>query len=441
MPFIPLTEEDKKSMLESVGAESVRELFADIPDSIKLDENHDLPARMTEMQIERHMKDVTGKNKLARAFLGAGAYNHYIPAAVDHLSSRSEFYTAYTPYQPEVSQGTLTAIFEFQTMMCRLTGMDVSNASMYDGATALAESVLMVAGSTRKKKFLVSNAVHPQYRHVLETYTWSADLEIEEVGCSDGVTKAENIDSLIDDNTGAVIVQYPNFFGSIEDLTAIAEVVHNKKCLLIVVVTEAMSLALLKAPGKAGADIVCGEAQSFGNSIAYGGPMLGFISVNKPFMRRIPGRLAGQTTDDDGKEAYVLTLQTREQHIRREKATSNICSNEGLIALRAVMYLSLMGNKLRDVAALNHTMASYLKEKLAEKGFETVFSAPYFNEFVIKINDVKSIMAKMKNEGYVPGLYLGDYYEDLKDCILVCVTETSTPGDIDEFIKVLEEVI
>lgn len=438
MSFIPITDYDRKLMFETIGVRHIDDLFADIPKDILLKEDVDLPEALSETAVMRHMTELAEKNCPTKNFVGAGAYEHYVPAAVDYLSSRSEFITAYTPYQPEVSQGTLTAIFEFQTMMCRLTGMDLSNASMYDGATAMTESVIMACAVRRRSRVLVSQAVHPNYRAVLDTYAWASDIKVEVIPAVDGETDAQSLEDAMDDTVAAVVIQTPNFFGSIEDLRGFADKIHEHKGILISVVTETMSLGILTPPGDMGADVVCGEAQSFGNYIGFGGPMLGFIASKNEFMRRIPGRLVGATSDEGGQKACVLTLQTREQHIRRERATSNICTNEGLLALRAVMYLSMVGPKLKDLAQLNHALAAQLKQGLMGAGLVPVFDSPYFNEFVMRVPDEVSIEA-LEAGGFMPGIDMGQYYQELKGCRLFCVTEVLTPGDIDSFCAAMAE--
>ena len=441
MLFVSITDDDKKVMLDSIGVKSIDELFKDIPDSIKLKNALDLPEQLSEIEVTRHLTQVAGNNKKVCAFLGGGAYQHYVPAVVDALSSRSEFYTAYTPYQPEVSQGTLTAIFEFQTMIARLTGMDISNASMYDGATALAESVIMVLKHRKKNKVLISNTLHPNYFDVLKTYCWASGTELLTFDHDNGLSDIAKLENSITEAIGAVVVQNPNFFGCIEELKKISDIVHEKKSQLIVVVPETFSLGLLKSPGSFGADVVCGEARGFGNYIGFGGPQLGFIASTREYMRKLPGRLVGKTVDAEGKTAYALTLQSREQHIRRERATSNICTNEGLVALRAVIYLSLIGNKLRDLAMLNHNIAGYLKRKLVELGFEVVFDRPYFNEFVVRHKDIKLIMNEMKKSGFIQGTELDNYYEEYKDSILVCATEIHSKEEIDDMIEKLRGIL
>lgn len=434
------TEEDRREMLRLIGVRDIGELFADLPREVLFGDRLDLPPALSEIEASSLLQSIGSKNRLLASFIGAGAYNHYIPAAVDALASRPEFYTAYTPYQPEVSQGTLTAIFEFQTMMCRLTGMDISNASMYDGATALAESVLMALHAAGKSRVLVCDSLHPHYRQVLRTYCWANHIEMTEMPSAGGAIDGAQLEISLGVETGACVVQQPNFFGCIEDLAAIARAVHDKKAKLIAVVNEPLSLGLLRSPGSLGADIVCGEAQSFGNPAGFGGPALGFIAARTEFMRRLPGRLVGRSVDADGREAYVLTLQTREQHIRREKATSNICSNEGLCALRAAIHLSLLGNSIGPLAAQNHRLASYCRKRLVEMGFEPVFDRPYFNEFVVRKKNSREIIARLAGEGFAPGLAIEDYYKEYRDCVLICCTEMNAPQEIDRLAAALGKI-
>jgi glycine dehydrogenase subunit 1 len=441
MDYTGITEQDLRDMLAAIGVKSVDDLFADMPESIRLKGLPDLPGALSDIEVEKLVGGMADKNCILNSFLGAGAYRHYVPAAVDQLSLRGEFFTAYTPYQPEVSQGTLTAIFEYQTMICRLTGLDVANASMYDGATATAEAVLMSLRSGDKKNVVISGAVHPHYREVLRTYLWANGVELREAPAADGVTDAGGLSQIVDGGTAAVVVQSPNFFGCIEDMAALAGTAHAAKAHIIQVITEPLSLGLLKKPGELGVDIACGEAQGFGNYMGFGGPMLGFMAAKAEFMRRMPGRFVGRTVDEDGKEAYVLTLQTREQHIRRERATSNICTNQGLCALRAVIYLALLGDRVRDLAALNHRLAAWLRHRLGEKGFHGVFSAPYFNEFVVHVDGAKRLRDRLRGDGFQIGLALEDYYPSMKDCLLVCATELNSPEEIDRLLSVLEGVI
>ncbi len=435
------TDEDRREMLRIIGVRGLDELFSDIPREVLFGGPPDLPPALSEIEASSLLLSIGSKNRLLASFIGAGAYRHYIPAAVDALASRPEFYTAYTPYQPELSQGTLTAIFEFQTMMCRLTGMDISNASMYDGATALAESVLMALHAAGKSRVLAFDSLHPHYRQVLRTYCWANDIEMKELPSKGGIIDFALLEREVGGETGAVVAQQPNFFGCIEDLASAARTAHDKKTRIIVVVNEPLSLGLLKSPGSLGADIVCGEAGSFGNPPGFGGPALGFIAAGAEFMRRLPGRLVGRSVDAEGKEAYVLTLQTREQHIRREKATSNICSNEGLCALRAAIYLSLLGRRIVPLAAQNHRLASYCRKKLVERGFAPVFVSPYFNEFAVRINNSRAVIADLKNEGFALGLALDDYYKEYENCVLVCCTEMNSPQEIDRMSGALGKLL
>ena len=437
MDYISHTGRDISEMLEVIGVRCVDDLFSDIPSSVGLNRTLDLPAPIGEAEALRLAGEIAGKNASPVSLAGAGAYRHHIPAVVDHLASRSEFFTAYTPYQPEVSQGTLVAIFEFQTMICRLTGMDVANASMYDGATSLAEAVFLAARSNSRSTVAVSRAAHPHSREVLRTYCRAAGIGVREIDIEDGVTGVDSAAAALDGEVSALVVQSPNFFGCVEDVGRFAEMAHGNKSFLIDVVTEPLSLAMIKSPGELGADIVCGEGQSFGNPVAFGGPMLGILAARQEFLRRMPGRLVGRTVDADGKEAYALTLQTREQHIRRERATSNICTNEGLCALRAAIYLALNGNSLRELAALNHRIAAYLRHHLAEIGIQPAFSRPYFNEFTIRAHDIDRLRSALAHEGFLLGVPLAAYYPGMEDCALVCATELVTPGDIDRLIALI----
>ncbi|MGB4268868.1 MAG: aminomethyl-transferring glycine dehydrogenase subunit GcvPA [Spirochaetota bacterium] len=439
MSFLPNSDEDIRLMCNEIGVNSVEDLFVDIPLQVK-NPDIQLPSPLSEQEAFHSILRTANTNKLVCSLVSGGIYNHYVPAVVEHLASRSEFYTAYTPYQPEVSQGTLAAIFEFQTYMCRLTGMDIANASMYDGATALAEAVLMAVRTTKKNKVLCSATVHPHYRQVLATYAWASDVSLEIVPYKNGITDFNELSHIINDTVACVIVQSPNFFGIIEDIEKAAHIAHEYKALCIATFTEAMSLGLLKSPGECGADIACGEGQSFGNYPACGGPLLGILACKKEFIRSIPGRLIGKTVDENGKECYVMTLQTREQHIRRERATSNICTNEGLCALRATIYLSMVGNRLVDLARTNHVAASYCVEKLVELGYERVFDKPFFNEFVIKINNARDIQNKLMDNGFALGIPLEEYYPELSDCLLVTATECTTKDDIDTLVKLLQTI-
>ncbi len=441
MSFLCHTDTERNEMLQAIGAGSMDDLFADIPESIRLGTLLDLPPAQTEPEISRTMRELSDKNSALTPFAGGGAYAHYIPAAVDHLAQRSEFYTAYTPYQPEVSQGTLAAIFEFQTMIRRLTGMDVANASMYDGATALAEAVLMCTRTAGRSSVLVCDSVHPHYREVLATYAWANGLGLHTCPATGGTADADTAAALVGTDVAAVVIQSPNFFGCIEDVAAVASAAHTAGAFCICVVTEPLSLGLLQAPGSIGADIVCGEGQPFGNPVGFGGPLLGLLAAKKKFLRKMPGRLVGKTVDADGGEAYVLTLQTREQHIRRDKATSNICTNQGLCALRAAVYLSLAGGKLQELARLNHLLAGRLRSGLSQAGCELLFERPYFNEFAVRVPDARALQKKMREQGFLFGVCLGDYYKDRDDALLLCCTELLAPADIDRALACLKAAL
>jgi len=374
------------------------------------------------------------------SFLGAGVYSHFSPTIVDHLIQRSEFFTSYTPYQPEISQGTLQYIFEFQTLICQLTGMEVANASMYDGSTATAEAYVMAQRVTRRDKIIVADTVHPEYREVARTYTQHGDAEIVSVGFDEASGQVASLDGL-DDKTAAVVIQSPNFFGCVEDIAAIAEKAHAVGALLVVVVTEAISLGLLKSPGECGADIVVGEGQSFGVPMSFGGPHVGLFATREKFVRQMPGRLCGVAYDKNGNRGFVLTLSTREQHIRREKATSNICTNQGLIALAATIYMEAMGKKgLQEVAVQNAQKAAYAAKQVAAiDGFEIAFSAPKFNEFVVRGPKaaVDILEAVRTEKGIVGGLALSKYFSDRPNEFLVCVTETMPKAEIDRWADAL----
>lgn len=441
-PYIPNTSEEREEMLKSIGMSSIDDLFSDIPEELKLNRRLNLEAPYSELEITNKLSSLSNKNLNcddAVCFLGAGAYDHYIPSAISHIVSRSEFYTAYTPYQPEISQGTLQVIFEYQSLICELTGMDVANASMYDNATAIAEAASIAVGAARKKRIVVSKSVHPEARRVLATYMDFNNIELVEVDVKDGVTDLEKLAAAVDNKTAGVIIQSPNFFGCIEDGDAAAKIAHDNKANLIMSV-DPISLGILKTPGEIGADIVVGEGQSLGNFMNFGGPYLGFMAVTNKLMRKIPGRLIGQTEDSDGKRAYVLTLQAREQHIRREKATSNICSNQGLNAVRATIYLSLLGKKgIKEVATQCLQKAHYAYDKLIATGkVKPVFNSPFFKEFAVELaGDVTTSNAKLQEAGIIGGYDLSKDYEDLKNTALICVTEKRTKAEIDKLADVL----
>lgn len=441
--YIPNTREDQEKMLSAIGAGSVAELFSDIPEDIRLDRDLDLPDAMHEQELVSHMKAIASENVNTAdhpCFLGAGVYDHFIPSVVGHVISRSEFYTSYTPYQPEISQGTLQAIFEYQTMICRLTGMDVSNASMYDGATAVAEAALMAVRSTGREKVLVSRGVHPQYREVLRTYAVHAGIGIAEVGLSGGMTDLDGLRDALSGEAGvaAVILQSPNFFGVIEDMEAATALAHEYGALTVACV-DPVSLAILQPPGEYGADIAAGEGQPLGNPLNYGGPHFGFLAAKQKLVRKMPGRIVGQTADSEGRRGFVLTLQAREQHIRREKAVSNICSNHALNALAATVYLSVMGKQgLKQVAELCLSKSHYAYSKLLATGrFEKVCDAPFFREFAVRSVDepVETINRRLRDRGMIGGLALERYYPEMKNCWLVAVTEKRTRQEIDAFVE------
>ncbi|KKM08912.1 glycine dehydrogenase [Clostridiales bacterium PH28_bin88] len=443
MQYIPNTEQDREEMLRAIGIPGIEDLFADIPTSVRLNRPLDLPGPMPEMELAQHMRDLAGMNGDLDgyvSFLGAGAYDHYIPKIIDQMLLRSEFYTAYTPYQPEISQGTLQAIFEYQSLICELTGMDVANASMYDGASALAEAVLMAGDFTRKNKVLISRAVHPEYRETVLTYARGKGMEVAEIPLDDGVTSLKDLESMLDDRVAAVVIQQPNFFGCLEPAAEAAELTHGAKS-LFVVCADPVSLGILKPPGAYGADIVVGEGQSLGNPVSFGGPFLGFLACREKVMRRMPGRLVGQTVDTSGRRGFVLTLQAREQHIRREKATSNICSNEALCALAATIYLTTVGKKgLRQVAELSLRKAHYALKKLSEiKGVTPAFERPFFKEFVVKVaNPPEQINRRLLEQKIIGGLDIARFYPEMAGQMLFCVTEKRTKEEIDRLAAGME---
>ncbi|TYR75611.1 aminomethyl-transferring glycine dehydrogenase subunit GcvPA [Rossellomorea vietnamensis] len=439
--YLPMTEQDQKEMLDTIGVSSVDELFQDIPEKVRFKGEYNIKKAEPETTLMKELSEMASKNADLRShtsFIGAGVYDHYMPVIVDHVLSRSEFYTAYTPYQPEISQGELQAIFEFQTMICELTGMDVANSSMYDGGTALAEAAMLSAGQTKRKKVLVSSTVHPESRDVLRAYAKGQYIEVVEIPHKDGVTDAAALEEMMSDEIAAVIVQYPNFFGRIEELAKLEGIVHDKKA-MFVVSSNPLALGVLTPPGKLGADIVIGDAQPFGIPTAFGGPHCGYFAVTKKLMRKVPGRLVGQTVDEDGQRGFVLTLQAREQHIRRDKATSNICSNQALNALAASVAMTALGkNGVKEMAVQNIQKAHYAKEALKQNGVEAAFEGPSFNEFVIKTSrPVKEINSALLQKGIIGGYDLGLVNSDLNQHMLVAVTELRTKEEIDTFAKEL----
>jgi glycine dehydrogenase subunit 1 len=442
--YLPDTKQDQEEMMSFLNISSVDELFEDIPAEIQLKSELNIPTAVPESLLLKKMNQLASKNKNGNhypTFLGAGTYDHYIPSVVNHMISRSEFYTAYTPYQPEISQGELQAIFEFQTMVCELTGMDVANSSMYDGFTSLAEAASLAVATTRRSKVLVSKAVHPESRAILNTVADGQGYIVEDVNLTDDETSLVRMQGQIDKNTAAVIVQYPNFFGSIEDLAEIKYIADTKGALLIVSANP-LALALLQSPGKLGADIVIGDMQPLGIPMSFGGPHCGYFSVSKKLMRKIPGRIVGQTRDEKGQRGFVLTLQAREQHIRRDKASSNICSNQALNALASAVCMSSLGKQgIRQMAQLNVEKADYMAKSLDKKGFTIMNTAPFFNEFVVKLpRPVKEINAKLLEAGIIGGFDLGTDY-GLEYQMLIAVTEQRTKEEIDQFIEVLEAAV
>ncbi len=445
-PYIPNTEKDEKRMLEFIGLETMDDLFNDIPEEFRLKRDLNLRPSMSELEVRSYLTKMSKENKTISdltCFLGAGAYDHYIPTVVGHVTGRSEFYTSYTPYQAEISQGTLQYIFEFQTMICELTGMEVANASMYDAGTAIAEAAFMAANISRKNKVLVSETVAPQYREVLRTYAHLQNLEVVEVKMNEGSTDTEDLNSKVDEDTAAVIVQSPNFFGVIENLEEIEKITHSQKKAMLINSIDPISMGILKSPGSIGADIVVGEGQALGIPLAFGGPYLGFMATTKKHMRKLPGRIVGQTIDADGERAFVLTLQAREQHIRRDKATSNICSNQGLNALAATVYLATMGKEgLKEVAMQATQKAHYAQKKLIEAGYKPLFDKPFFKEFAV----VSGKPTDEVNEGLLKENILGGYnltkdYPQYENASLYAVTEKRTKEEIDHLSSVLEGLI
>jgi glycine dehydrogenase subunit 1 len=445
--YIPNSPEERAEMLEAIGLQSAEQLFESIPPELRLQRPLNTPRALSEIELLDKFEQMGQRNAAARriSFLGAGAYSHYIPTIVDHIISRSEFFTAYTPYQPEISQGTLQTIFEFQTLVCQLTGMEVANASMYDGSTALAEAVLMAERVTRRSKAIASTSVHPQYLEVVTTYLQHAGIHLQLTGCDEKTGQSgAALAAAVDDQTAAVVVQSPNFFGCIEDVKALADAAHAKGALLIVAITEAMSLGLLKSPGACGADIVVAEGQSFGVPLSFGGPYVGLFATRDKYARQIPGRLVGEAYDKNGRRGFVLTLATREQHIRREKATSNICTNEGLIALAATVYMETMGRRgIQEAARQCVQKAAYAAKRIASvNGFSLPFTAPFFNEFVVRGPfDSGELLSRLAREKAIEGgIALSRFAPDRSRDFLVCVTETNTREQIDTLVSALSEL-
>ena len=445
MRYLPLTPSDRRQMLATIGVGSIDDLFADVPKLARLDGLVDLPLAQGELAVERALSQMAAKNIAAGAapfFIGGGVYRHHVPAAVDHLIQRGEFLTSYTPYQPELAQGTLQSLFEFQTQVALLTGMEVANASLYDGATACAEAVAMAHRVTRRGKAVLSGALHPHYREVCETYAQFSGLHVEALKPMPGV--ADPID--LDDETACVVVQYPDFFGELRDCSALAARCHQAGALLVVVVTEIVSLGAVKSPGEMGADIVAGEGQALGNALNFGGPHLGLFAAREQHVRQMPGRLAGQTVDADGRRGWVLTLSAREQHIRREKATSNICTNSGLCALAFTIHLALLGEAgLTRLAKLNHATACNLADRLETVPGVSVVNHSFFNEFTVRLpKPAAPIVDELAEFGVLGGVPLSRFYpgrEDFASLLLVAATETATEDDIEQFAHALAEVL
>lgn len=429
--FTPHTQKETQEMLSAIGVSSVQELFKAIPKELS-PKTFNLPAGMTEYEAMQSMSSLAAKNDVSKAlFAGGGYYDHFIPAAVDAISGRVEFYTAYTPYQPEASQGTLQAIFEYQTMVAKLTGMDFANASLYDGSTALYEAIAVAVRTNNKTKVIIDSGVNPLYRKVAKTYTINLEVKIEEAPLSGIKTDKEKIKAMIDDNTSAIVVQNPNFFGTVEDYTELFEYAASKGVVTIEVFYP-VSLGILKTPGEMKADIAIGDGQSLGLPLSFGGPYLGLMAVNKKHVRKIPGRIVGETVDKEGKRAFVLTLQAREQHIKREKATSNICSNQALCALRAVVYLSLLGKEgFRELALINLEKAETLKKKLSAKGVK-VLPAATFNEFTVELKGKASdAVAKLSKQGIFAGVPASLFYKNMDNYLIIAATEKRTTAEMD----------
>lgn len=442
--YLPNTDKDREEMLEVIGAKDIMDLFNDIPEKVKINEQMDLPESLSEYELIKHAQELANKNVTASQvpyFIGAGVYDHHIPSVVKHIISRQEFLTAYVPYQPEISQGELQALFEWQSMICELTRMDVTNSGMYDGFNALAEAANLAVGSVKKtNKVLVSKAVHPQGIENLKTYAFGKEYEVEEVHLNQEITDLSDLKNKLDEETAAVIVQYPNFFGSIEDLKEIKECLENTKTLLIVSANP-LALGQLESPGKLGADIVVGDMQPFGIPMSFGGPHAGYLAVTQSLMRKLPSRIVGQTADVEGKRGFVMALTTREQHIRREKATSNYSSNQALFTLASAITMSVYGKQgIQELAQRNITNTHYLAQQLKEKGFDVLNTAPFFNEFMVKLNSpIKEVNQKLLDKGFVGGFDVSSAIGK-ENIALICATEKRTKEEMDQFVEALVEV-
>lgn len=444
-PYLPNTNEDIKEMLDVIGLGSTDELFDSIPKNLKFNRDLNLPSSKSEIEVKNILEGIASKNQSTSdltCFLGAGSYDHYIPSVVKHLVGRSEFYTAYTPYQPEISQGTLQSVFEYQSMMCALTDMEVSNVSMYDAATSAAEAAILTSVQTKRKRVLVSETLNPEYKSVLKTYLKFRGVEIEFVAEKDGETDFDDLKSKLNSDIAGVIIQYPNFYGIIENVKELEEAIHENKSLLIMSV-DPISLGVLKSPGALKADIVVGEGQALGQSLNYGGPVLGFMAATMKLVRKMPGRIIGQTVDRDGKRAFVLTLQAREQHIRRAKATSNICSDQTLNSITAAIYMATLGKEgMKEVAMQSFKKAHYTYELLLKTGkFKALYNKPFFKEFaVITEKSVDEINEKLLEKGILGGYNLKRSNDSLENAMLIAVTENRTIEEIHKFVELMEEI-
>jgi glycine dehydrogenase subunit 1 len=447
MRYLPLTDADRSQMLAAVGVKSMDDIYCDVPAEALLSETVDLPPHQGEIEVERAISGMAAKNLNAAeapSFLGGGAYRHHVPATVDAMIQRGEFLTAYTPYQPEVSQGTLQYLFEFQTQVALVTGMEVANASMYDGATSCAEAVAMAGRVTKRKKAILSGGLHPHYRDATHTISGLHNMTV--ALAEPNITGDEDLISRIDDETACIVVQNPDFFGHVRDLTPLAEACHEAKALLVVVVTEVVSLGAITSPGEMGADIVAAEGQSIGNALNYGGPTVGLFAVHNKHLRQMPGRVCGETTDTEGKRGFVLTLSTREQHIRREKATSNICTNSGLCALAFTVHMTLLGEEgFTRLAALNHANAVNLADGLSGVDGVDVINETFFNEFTIRLSKpAAEVVDALVEKGILGGIPVSRLYPDIADLdnlLVVATTETTTPDDMNAFVAALKEVL
>ncbi|MBX7073088.1 MAG: aminomethyl-transferring glycine dehydrogenase subunit GcvPA [Pirellulales bacterium] len=447
MPYFANTPEDERDMLAAIGVASIEELFELVPADLRLRGALQLPPALTEVELTQHMSELAARNESAAdkvCFLGAGSYDHFIPAIVDSLAGRGEFYTSYTPYQPEASQGNLQAFFEYQTLITQLTGMDVSNASLYDGGSAATEAMLMAISVTKRHgNVVVPASVHPEYRQILATYLKDLGIQLVTAPVAEGVLRPADLQACLSDQTAGVLIQQPNFFGNLESMRELADITHRAGALFCVSV-DPISLGLLERPADYGADIVTAEGQSLGSPLSFGGPYLGIMACREEFVRRMPGRLCGQTVDRNGRRCFVLTLQTREQHIRREKATSNICTNQGLFALRATIYLASLGPQgLREVAELSLRKAHYLRDLLAgDTALAPAFDQPFFKEFVMRVPDgaVDRWLDEAQEAGFFAGVPLARWYPELADCVLITVTEKRTRAEMDRLAQVVRRL-